>query len=147
MPRTFAVERFGPEDLSFLFPPEIIGRLEMIAKGVGVDLDSAPRQAIPPVRGLDALDDLVNGFFLPAIAARNEPLSQGYDRLPRELQLHLNHLLYSAREAARALQATQPDTPLGFPRGPQGMLSNLLSASWIDLTQGGAVPVKFEPGP
>lgn len=145
MPRTFAIERYGPEDLSFLFPAEIIGRLELIANDLGIDLDSADRRPLPHNRELDALDDLVNGFFLAAGAARKEPSVQRYGRLPRGLQLHLNYLLHSSREAARALQATQPDTPLGFPKGPQGMMSNLLSASWIDLTLGGTVPVVFEP--
>ena len=144
MPKTFAVERLGAEDLSFLYPAEIIERLELLAQGLGVDLDAAPRQAIAPGQGLAALDDLVNGFLLPV---HNEPLPQSYGRLPKALQLHLNHLLHSSREAARAVQSKQPSTPLGFPKGPQAMLSNLLSASWIDLTLGGTVPVSFVPAP
>ena len=145
LPRQFETVKMGPTDLTWFYPHEIIKRLESMAYDCGIDLKTAPRDALAPGEQLDALDTLVNSFFLPTIKAKTEPLAAGYARLSTTLQHHLTYLLHSSRKVAIALQSTQPNTPLGVPKGPQGVLSNLLSASWIDLTEGGKREVTFVP--
>jgi len=82
--------------------------------------------------------------LLPALTGKGS-LPESYARLSQETQRHLSHLLYTARQAALTLQRSQPQTPLGFLKGPKGVLSNMLMASWIDLTIGGKLHVDFEP--
>lgn len=143
MARQFVTEKMKPTDLTYLFPAEIIGRLNLIAQDIGIDPETSDREAVSKDQELDVLDQIVNGFFLPEIDARTTPLSQNIGRLSDTIQRHLAHLLHTSIEKARQLELTQPQTPLGFPKGKQGVLSNLLSASWIDLTEGGRVEVKW----
>lgn len=145
MVRQFVTTKMKPSDLTYLYPAEIISRLRLIAQDVGINPEMTVGKAVQPDQELDALDQLVNGFFLPEIEVRTTPLSEKIDHLPDSLHQHLAHLLHTALVAAQKLEQTQPQTPLGFPKGRQGVLSNLLSASWIDLTMGGTVEVKWTP--
>lgn len=138
--------RSTPETTSYLSPKEIVSRLQMIVQDIGIDLQAFPRIALPEADWPDALDRLVNGMFLLPREHRG-PTREAFSRLPNTLQQHLAFLLHSSLEAAQTLQASRPDIQLAFPRGPQGMLSNLLSASWVDLTLGGALDVRWDPVP
>ena len=142
MVRQFEAVKMAMDDLTFLYPREILSRLESIARDIGVDPVTAPTKAVPADQTLDALDSLVNGFFLPTLE-RREPLGPEYARLTKKLQQHLAYLIAESMIQAHLLESSQPDTPLGFPKGQLGVLSNLLSASWIDLTCGGQVDVKW----
>jgi hypothetical protein len=131
--------RLNPEDLTFLYPAEIISRIQGLYQACGID----PREQgvpLPTDQRLSALEQLQD-----ALLSGTKLQCQNYGRLPKHLQAHLKYLLLSARQAAESLQRTQPDTPLGFLKGPRGVLSGLLMASWIDLTLGGKLRVEFEP--
>lgn len=138
--RRFEIMRLTPRDMTWLFPTEIISRLETIERECGIDPKRTPRKSVPQDQELDALEYLLEWFLS---RPRTEPMHRRYDRLPKRYREHLAHLVCSALEAARALEKSQRETPLGFPKGPRGILSNLLSASWIDRTEGGKVQVRW----
>jgi len=145
LPRQFATVKFGAEDLTWFYPHEIIDRLESLADACHINLDTEPREALALGEQWEVLDTLLHSYLVPALTGARDTLPAGYARLSEPLQRHFVHLLYSARHAARSLRNTQPGTPLGTPKGALGVYSNLLSASWIDLTEGGKIPVNFEP--
>ena len=143
--RQFEMVRFRAEDLAWFYPHEIIDRLEALARGCRFDLDTEPREAVAVGDHLDSLDILLEAVIVPAVTGVPIQMPAEYARLPEATRRHFAYLLYSARQAARLLRDAQPETPLGTPKGSQGVYSNLLSASWIDLTEGGKIPVVFEP--
>jgi hypothetical protein len=137
--RKYEHVRLNPADLTFLYPAEIISRLQGLYQACGID----PLERgvpLPTDQRLSALEQLQD-----ALLSGTKLQCQNYGRLPQEIQDHLAWLLYTSRESAQSLQRTQPETPLGFLKGPRGVLSGLLMASWFDLTLGGKLRVEFEP--
>jgi hypothetical protein len=127
--------------MKFLFPHEIISKLDTFVATLPVDLSDPETEPGELEQQLAVLEGV-----LPHIEARAgiTPVSKGCARLTKKQERYLAHWVLQARKAAYRLLDKQPDTPLGFPATPRGVLSNLLFATWIDLTEGGKVHVEWE---
>jgi len=137
----YVVEKFTMDDLSFLLPSEIIWRLDHMYSEIGFS-ESDERTPIQtdPQENQDTLLTITKQVFL---AQSQMKLSDRAARLSKKDRAVLHDLILTAREAATRLQVTQPDTPLGFPKGPQGMISNLLCGTWIDISVEGRLDVNW----
>ena len=140
MPRNYSVEFQSVDQLTFLFPREIISRLDGLVADIPVDLARPIVEPGPIEQQLEMLDGV-----LGHIESRlNKEPGNRIRGLTDTQESYLAHWVLAARKKAYSLLETQPDTPLGFPKGVRGVISNLLMASWIDLTEGGNVAVQWE---
>lgn len=140
MPREYSVERLSEHNMKFLFPKEIIARLDYYVATLPVDLQSPVNEPGELEKQLEILDAVLDHIEL---RQGTEPVSRD-DALTQLQQNYLAHWILNARRQAYLLLDKQPDTPLGFLKGSRGMLSNLFFASWVDLTDGGKIEVQWE---
>jgi len=140
MPRNYSVERQSFDQLTSLFPREIISRLDDFVANIPVDLARPIPEPGPIEQQLEVLDGV-----LDHIESRlNKEPEHKICALSDIQKSYLAYWVLEARRKAYSLLETQADTPLGFQPGVRGFLSNLFLASWIDLTQGGTVAVQWE---
>lgn len=140
MPRPLMLEPVSYDQLTFLFPREIIARLDGLVADIPVDLSRPAVDPAPTERQLDLL-----GEILDHLESRlNKEPDNKIRALTEEHQMHLAYWILRSRKRAYALLETQPDTPLGFLKGVRGVIPGLLLASWLDLTEGGKVAVQWE---
>ena len=140
MPRPASVEFLSQDQLTFLFPQEIISRLDGLVADIPVDLSRKAADLEPVERQLELLDEV-----LDHIESRlNKEPDHRIRALTENHQKHLASWILRSRRQAYALLETQPDTPLGFQKGVRGVISNLLFASWFDLTEGGNVDIQWK---
>lgn len=140
MPRPTSIELLSHDQLTFLLPQEIISRLDGLVADIPVDLSRQATALEPIERQLELLEEVLDHI---ESRLNKEPDSK-IRVLTEEHQRHLASWILRSRRQAYSLLETQPDTPLGFPRGVRGVVSNLLFASWLDLTQGGKVEVHWQ---
>ena len=141
--RDYRVKKITAEELTFLFPKEIISRLDTLAALIPVNLSCPIKKPGEIEFQLEVLDGVLDHIVL---RTGKDPVSKIHALPPMHLQ-YLAYWILDARRKAYELLEKQPETPLGFEKSPRGVLSNILFASWFDLTQGGKIDIEWEEIP
>ena len=141
MPRQKLLQFLSSDQLKYLFPHEIISRLDYYVATIPVDLSTPALPPGGPDRQLDLLGEILDHIEPRLGVAR---VSETCVPLTRRQQDYLAHLILQARRKAYSLLESQADTPLGFHPDHRQMIANVLQGNWLDLTDGGRVKVEWE---
>lgn len=141
------MRRMDSRDFVYLFPREIMDKLEQIAQRCGFNTREMPDELgralrTSPGRRLRELGRIVGETLL---AQDRLSLKETYDRLAEGRKRYLRHLVRSARIEAEKLDRTQPTMPLALPPDLLGYWSNLLTSGWIDFSEGGKRQIIVRP--
>lgn len=141
MSRKTELKNLDHTNMMFLFPHEIISRLDRLVATLPVDLAHPVEIPAEGEREQEVLETV-----LDHIESREgkEHRTDTVVPLTENQEGHLAYWILFARREAYKLLESQADTPLGFERIPRAVVSNILLARWIDLTKGGTVVVEWE---
>lgn len=140
MPRKTEQIHLSHDNMKFLLPHEIIARLDYFVATLPVDLSISVNEPGELEQQLEVLDGVLAHIEL---RLSKEPVS-GDHALTQLQESYLAYWILKARRDAYRLLDKQPDTPLGFPDSPHGILPNLFFASWVDLTDEGKIEIDWE---